>query len=47
MELVEGSTLPDRLAGGLLPIDESLSIARGRSPTLWRPRMKSGSSIAI
>jgi hypothetical protein len=28
MELVEGPTLADRRAGGLLPIDESLSIAR-------------------
>jgi serine/threonine protein kinase len=38
MELVEGEGLDMKIASGPLPIEESLSLSRSRSPRHWRPR---------
>ena len=45
LELVEGSTLADRLAAGAVPMGEALAIARQMS-RLWTRRTK-GSSTGI
>jgi serine/threonine protein kinase len=46
MEPVEGPTLADRIAQGLIPIDEALPIAK-RLPKRLKPHTSSGSCIAI
>ena len=44
MELVEGQTLADRIAGGAIPVDEALPIARQLSRSRVRARARNRSS---
>lgn len=45
MEYLESDTLADRLAKGPLPTSQG-SVTESRSPTPWRPRTVTASSIA-
>jgi serine/threonine protein kinase len=46
MELVDGPTLAERIAQGPIPLTDALPIAK-QIAEAWKPRMITGSSIAI